>query len=112
MALDPEARAFAAYQALVANAGTLTGDVDAQGRPTATAVVRPDKSKGISEKRRIYEGMLALFGADTSYLTTNAVVLPGTMVAPAGATVQVAYPAGSGSTTGPSPTLSGTGKLT
>lgn len=64
-----------------------------------------------AERDTMRAQLLTLFGADTGYLVSNATILPGSMVAPAGATVQVAVPAGSGAVTSPSPVLSGVGRL-
>lgn len=95
MALDSGARTQAIYNAVAAANPALTGSHVSD-----------------AERAQVKAQLAAMFGADTSYLTGNAVILPGTMVAPAGATVQVAYPAGTGATTGPSPTVTGAGRLT
>lgn len=95
MPLVGSARTEAIYNAVAAANPALSGDKVSD-----------------AERAQVKAQLGAMFGADTTYLTTNAVVLPGTMVAPPGATVQVAVPAGTGATTGPSPALSGAGRLT
>lgn len=110
MALTGAARVEAIYSALAAQPrnNPVTGEQmrDAQGAP-----VNMLDGMNAVETRTLRSNLTALFGTDTTYLTTNAVILPGTMVAPPGATVQVAVPAGTGATTGPSPTVTGAGRL-
>lgn len=80
---------------------------------TALAAANPKINTDLNQAERdqMRAQLLTLFGADTGYLVSNAQILPGTMVTPAGAAVQVAVPAGSGSVVSPSPTISGIGRL-
>ena len=92
MALSGEDRTQRIYSALVAANPELTGDKVSD-----------------AEREQVKAQLRALFATDTTYLTSNAVVLPGTMVTPAGAAVSA--PPYAGTVTGPSPTITGTGKL-
>lgn len=62
---------------------SLSGDARAQ----AVFATCDLSNTNATEQQTVLNGLKALFGADTTYLTTNAVIQPGTMQDPAGATV-------------------------
>lgn len=66
-----------------------------------------------AEKQTLLAGLVGLYGADLSYITGNATIVPSTLQNPAGQPVSTAGSAAaqSGATTAPS-TLIGTGKVT
>lgn len=63
-----------------------------------------------SEQAKVRASLQTIFGGDLAYLVGAVTVLPSSMQAPAGASVQVAYPAGSGATTSPVGVV-GTGRI-
>lgn len=93
MAMTAASRADALFSALAAANPKIGSDLNQDERDQMKAQIQ------------------TLFGADVAYLQSSADVLAGSMTTPAGAAVQVAVPAGTGSVTSPSPVLSGIGKL-
>ena len=64
-----------------------------------------------AERNQVRAQINAMFGADTTYLAANTVVRPWSMTTAQGATVQVAYPAGTGTVTSTAPVATGTGTI-
>lgn len=113
MSLSGDARAQAIYAATPGR-GALSGAEDGNGRPTADLVRQPDGSMGFSEKYRLLQGLRAVWGADTTYLTDNAEVAPGSLAVAAGVPVSTAGgpAAQTGSTTASGPlTPAGRGRI-
>lgn len=92
----------------------LNGDARAQAVYTAIATADPNFGQlNSAEQNTLLSHLKSIYGADTTYLTANAVILPGSMQAPAGATVSTtgSAVAQTGATTSPV-TIAGTGNLT
>jgi hypothetical protein len=79
--------------------------LDTTGAARAHAVITAMNTSALTsdEVTAITQQLQVFFAADTQYLIGNTVVLPGTMNNPAGQAVQVAVPAGTGTTSAPEP---------
>lgn len=114
MSLAGDARALAIYRATPGR-DALTGAEDGSGAPTADLIKQPDGSMGTSEKYRLLQALRAVWGADTTYLTGNAEIAPGSLAAAQGISVSVSGSptAQTGATTASGPlTPQGRGRLT
>lgn len=114
MSLSGDARAQAIYAATPGREA-LSGTEDGSGRPTADLVRQPDGSMGYSEKYRLLQGLRAVWGADTTYLTGNAEIAPGSLAVATGVPVSTSGSAlaQTGATTAAGPLRPDTrGKLT